>query len=302
MRYSNKRVLLVLVLVISSIFSSTVGSGVTEIGLLDNHETFLPLIWVGSDPVTSEPEDMVFVEAGDFLMGCHPNHNHVYSCADDELPLHKVYLDDFFIDKTPVTNGQYAACVAAGACPAPKYNYSRTRESYFDNPAYLNYPVIHVTWRNARDYCTWLGKRLPSEAEWEKAARGTTVRTYTWGDAHPTCLLANSYYWAPGGMQACVGDTSEVGSYPAAASPYGALDMAGNVYEWVNDWYDADYYKVSPWINPTGPEDGTTKVLRGGCFDHDWYFLRTASRRARVDWSADRDLSGFRCASDKPVP
>ena len=169
--------------------------------------------------------EMVFVPAGEFEMG-----GNDADAWDDEKPAHTVYLDSYWIDKYEVSNAQYAKCVTAGDCTKPSYTGSYTRSNYYGNPEYDDYPVIYVDWNQAKDYCQWAGGDLPTEAQWEKAARGTDGRAYPWGNESPTCQLTNFDQGSYENPNYCVGDTSPVTDYEAGASPYGALNMAGNVW------------------------------------------------------------------------
>ena len=232
---------------------------------------------------------MVYVPAGEFLMGSAADEGY-----DNEHPQHTVSLDAFWIDKTEVTNAQYRKCVEAGTCREP--TSCDWGEPTYSDPSKAKHPVVCVGWDDATAYCTWVEARLPTEAEWEKAAGGTDGRKYPWGNSEPDCKQAN--YWGKDG--GCVGETSAVGSYPTDISPYGALDMAGNVWEWVSDWFDDGYYARSPASNPPGPASGQERVLRGGS----WYFtavgLRTTARFRYLP-DARGDVAGFRCAAS-PTP
>jgi formylglycine-generating enzyme required for sulfatase activity len=234
---------------------------------------------------------LLYVPAGQFTMGSNDG-------PSDEQPVHMVYLDAFWIDQTDVTNAMYAKCVNVGACQQPVNLSSFTRSSYYGNSQFDNYPVINVNWYMANTYCQWAGQRLPTEAQWEKAARGTDRRTYPWGNDTPNDSLLN--------YKSSVGDTTEVGKYPNGASPYGALDMAGDVWQWVADWYSHTYYQSSPSSNPLGPnvgdplgpDMGTDPVLRGGAWNTLDQSVRSTSRSSESSGliGDHPDILGFRCA------
>jgi formylglycine-generating enzyme required for sulfatase activity len=205
----------------------------------------------------------------------------------DESPTHKVYLDSFWLDQIEVTNNMYSSCVEAGVCMEPKNKVSAKNINYYGNIAFNNYPVIYVDWNMAAIYCSWTDRRLPSEAEWEKAARGDEGHMYPWGNNSPNGTLLN--------YNNIVADTSSVMSYEAGKSPYGVYDMAGNVWEWVNDWYSASYYLVPESLNPLGPPTGQERVHRGGSFYEGDSFIYS-SKRDKGDPGFVSFNLGFRCA------
>ncbi len=237
---------------------------------------------------------VVYVPAGDFLMGSEDS----LAFPDEEGPEHTVYLDAYWIYKYEVTNAQYADFLNAmessqtrTGLPLLDVNSSDVRimetgGQWVAQAGYADHPVVMVSWYGAQSYCKWAGGGLPTEAQWEKAARGTDGRRYPWGNADPTCSLAQ--------FEDCSSGTRPVGSFPDGASPYGALDMAGNVWEWVADWYDRNYYSQSPGENPTGPASGNTHVFRGGSWGASTWALRVV-RRGDAEPDFMHDNYGFRC-------
>ena len=238
---------------------------------------------------SQDGNEMIFIPAGDFLMGSAGTDP---DADADEQPRHVVYLDEFWIDQVEVSNHNYRQCVEAGACSPPQLG-----SGLFSGE---DLPVVGVNWEQAAGYCAWAGARLPTEAEWEKAARGVDGRLFPWGDEFDGALL--NYCDAN-----CVADwrdfdtddgyryTAPVGSYPAGASPYGVLDMSGNVWEWTADWYAADAYARSIYKNPIGPETGLQRVIRGGSWFYPRQSLRVARRHKDVP-NSGYDNIGFRCA------
>ncbi|MER3423189.1 MAG: formylglycine-generating enzyme family protein, partial [Nitrospiraceae bacterium] len=200
---------------------------------------------------------MVLVPAGSFPMGVPKGDR---DGGRDEYPRHEIFLGAYYIDKYEVTNGRYLEFVKATGHRIPQNPKSPSRTLWKGDQipeSIADRPVINVDWYDADAYCRWAGKRLPTEAEWEKAARGTDDRRFPWGNTEPTHKHLNyNQQWQ--GEKTLM----PVGSYEAGKSPYGAYDMAGNVWEWVADWYDPLYYEKSPAKNPKGPESGTAKVLR----------------------------------------
>jgi eukaryotic-like serine/threonine-protein kinase len=229
--------------------------------------------------------DAVEVPGGPFVRGSERG-------AADERPVRLVEVSAFAIDRLEVTNARYRACVEAGACTPPALLTSRGRARYFLETAFDGFPVVFVSWHQAEAFCRFAGGRLPTEAEWEKTARGPAPdrREYPWGDQPPDCRRANF-----GGAAGCVGDTDRAGARPDGASQYGALDLAGNVWEWVADWYDPRAYQRGPTRAPGGPAAGSLKVMRGGCWDSGASSLRVSCRRAELP-AAWADQVGFRCA------
>jgi formylglycine-generating enzyme required for sulfatase activity len=250
-----------------------------------------------SEPVHKEGQgdtDMVLIPAGEFIMGND-------SGGDDEKPEREVFLDAFYIDKYEVTNVQYKECVDAGTCNPPAHESSPARLAYYGNPEFDNYPVIWVTWDDAQTYCQWRGKRLPTEAEWEKAARGTDGRRWPWGNSEPDgsklnlCDVNCTYEWKESHIDDGYLGTAPVGSFEAGKSPYGVYNMGGNVREWLADWFVPDYYVNAPDRNPPGPDSGIGRVLRGGSWRSN-IPVALSAYRLWYDPTVKDEYIGFRCA------
>lgn len=245
--------------------------------------------------------ELVYVPAGEFLMGSAKDDP---QADDDEKPRHKVYVDAYWMDKTEVTNLQFARFVeetghvteaerAGTGWVFTGTDYQEVNGADWRHPqgpdsrSEDSHPVVQVSWNDAKAYCEWAGRRLPTEAEWEKAARGTDARKYPWGNNEPNATLANFAMKVKG--------TRPVGSYPTGASSYGALDMAGNVFEWVGDWYGVGYYATAPASNPQGPEAGDKRGMRGGSWNYESRLVRPALRNGGTP-DTRSDPLGFRCA------
>ncbi|OQY82601.1 MAG: hypothetical protein B6D40_08705 [Anaerolineae bacterium UTCFX3] len=257
---------------------------------------------------TADGMTQIFIPDGAFMRGGIDS-----DAPTNETPSTKITMTGFWMDKLEVTNGMYQLCVEAGVCELPHYGSrtvlkSKTRDPYYGSPDFKDYPVVYVGWGDAEAYCKWAGRRLPTEAEWEYAARGAfpSMNLYPWGNDRPSGSTANFNY--------AVGDTARVGSFPAGASVFGVLDMAGNVAEWVSDLYDMKYYNQGVTMNPSGPVGKTNefmRVVRGGHWGDSWKMLRVSSRASMMGpnpnvqvgsdlwYGESAPTVGFRCAANK---
>ena len=239
---------------------------------------------------------MIYIPPGVFAMGS--NNDHVDQATqwcrcsrrrfEDELYMHDVQVSGFFIDVYEVTNRQFLAFADATGyrTEAEQKTEVRTWRTAYGS-GQDNHPVVWMSWNDAAAYCAWAGKRLPTEAQWEKAARGTDARLWPWGNDWDDARLNSS-----DGQRDM---TTPVGSFPGGASPYGVMDMAGNVWEWVNDWHGLTYYQSGDNVDPVGPVSGVDRVLRGGGFGNELHAVRTANRHTggQAGYAPDH---GFRCA------
>ncbi len=254
----------------------------TEIPPAEPTQTLVPVPLSGPQSGTTmkwiDGSTLVHVPSSEFIMGN----------GGFDAPVHTVAVDGFWMYQTKVTNRMYAQCVAVGSCSMPTEELGGP---VYSNPQYANHPVVGVTWDQSQTYCGWAQGQLPTEAQWEKAARGTQGNAYPWGNDKPGCDLLNLGY--------CLGRTSEVDAFSDGASPYGLYDMAGNLFEWVSDWYGEAYYASAPTTNPTGPESGQYRVIRGSSFETDFDQVESAIRHFGAQAYHSRDL-GFRCAVTTP--
>ena len=257
---------------------------------------FTPTPVAGADlsttPAGKDGAPLILIPAGPFPMGVPKGDR---DGGRDEYPNHEVLLDAYNIDKFEVTNGRYREFVRATGHRPPQHGKDPSRNLWQGDmmpDSIADQPVINVDWHDANAYCTWAGRRLPTEAEWEKAARGTDDRRFPWGNVEPTHKHLNF-------NQRWQGEHTlkPVGSYEAGKSPFGVYDMAGNVWEWVADWYDTYYYEKSPARNPKGPATGTHKVLRSSGWEVETPLVRSVTR-VMSDPMNRNHSTGFRCAAD----
>jgi len=234
----------------------------------------------GSRMLWTDNSFVVYVPAGEFAMGKDETE------TSDHSPVHSVTLDGYWIHQTEVTNSMYALCVSLGVCTPPTHETGKP--NWYIDAEYANAPVVEVNWDQAETYCEWIDARLPTEAEWEKAARGTDGASYPWGEAEPTCNLLN--------FEDCLAKPAPeiIRSYPLGASPFKLADMAGNVFEWVFDRYADDYYSSSPSSNPSGPSTGEQRLVRGSSYLTPADELNIALRNSLKPELERADL-GFRC-------
>lgn len=256
----------------------------------------LALLLIAAPSYAIDDKAMVTVPAGPYTMGCSQEGGYMM-CMEDTPP-HTVEVDTFEIDKYEVTYRRYKECIADGTCTEPFVGGACNWGFEWND----NYPVNCVDWEQAKTFCEWDGgKRLPTEAEWEKAARGTDNRAFPWGDEPASCETTVMDENGPAlPMPGCgSGKTMPVGSKPKGASPYGAMDMAGNLWEWTADWYSENYYANSPRKNPQGPSSGSFKTIRGGAWT-----MRTdpglaSTLRFAYAPQGQGYVIGFRCVRSK---
>ena len=272
----HRRHALVLSAVVLAVLAGTWSMSAAQLDRLRKSKSFK------TTPPAEAP--MVEIPAGEFMMGSDGS-----QALEDERPSHRVWLDAFSIELHEVTTAQYAAFLSVQNRAAPWQWESVDLVQHGDRP------VIGVDWRDAEAFCTWKGKRLPTEAEWEKAARGTDARLYPWGNQAPTADLAN---FALGARFSYNQVLFPVRSHEPGKSPYGLYHMAGNAYEWVQDWYGTNYYDSSPDRNPPGPSQGQFKVLRGGSWSDLPKYLLTYGR-FRLSPETKNSYTGFRCAKSE---
>lgn len=266
----------------------------SAVALADHESAQQPELWTPLDEAerlaTMEvPDGMVLVPAGPFLMGSDPRKDR--AAGPQELPQHEVYLDAFLIDRYEVSNIHYLLFVLGSGSDWPQF----WRENPFPERIGLH-PVISVSWYEADAYCRWAGKRLPTEAEWEKAARGEHGPVFPWGD-EPAGWLKSNIAHAGSKRGFKYPPLANIYRYDKGVSPYGVYQMAGNVSEWVSDWFDPHYYQRGVNSNPKGPETGDMRVFRGGSWHEDPEVARSAGRNAGLP-ERKSYLTGFRCAAD----